>query len=346
MKIEIGESLGYSYLRHVKECWLVQTNWKPSPHWPRFMDNTELDEMFAAMKRRFDDADGKVFKQTKTAAQFIQQAEIDVMGVDREGGVYAIDVAFHEAGLNYLGGPENRVLKKLLRTMLTLQAYHPTETQLNICFASPKVNPGVQRPLEALFDNLRDEYPEVVWDLLTNEAFAERLLQPTLQKATAVNDTAELFMRASKLLDLAGRSPTPRPKPPPVSPEPRGSLQPLVRNLLETLLEDYPSLLDEMELGNLMDEHFCRHELGLQISNFPLLRREAAGRKGPDGRERYYQRLYAGRFYVCSQWWRAHHLSNAESLLKFVNGLVQRKQDHPEIPALDNIRRRLQEYVG
>ena len=161
-----------------------------------------------------------------------------------------------------------------------------------------------------------------------------------------MNDTAELFMRASKLLDLAGRSPTPRPRPHPVPPEPPGSLQPLVRNLLETLLEDYPTLLDEMELDNLMDEHFCRHELGLQISNFPLLRREAAGRKGPDGRERYYQRLYAGRFYVCSQWWRAHHLSNAESLLQFVNGLVQRKQDHPEIPVLDNIRRRLQEYVG
>ena len=30
MKIEIGESLCYSYLRHVKRCWLVQSNWKVS----------------------------------------------------------------------------------------------------------------------------------------------------------------------------------------------------------------------------------------------------------------------------------------------------------------------------
>ena len=348
MKIEIGESLGYSYLRHVKECWLVQTNWRPSPHWPRFMDNTELDEMFAAMKRRFDDADGKVFKQTKTAAQFIQQAEIDVMGVDREGGVYAIDIAFHEAGLNYLGGPENRVLKKLLRTMLTLQAYHPTETQLHICFASPKVNPGVQKPMEALFDSLRSEYPEVVWDLLTNEAFTEQMLEPSLQKAGSVADTSELFMRAAKLLEL--RRQLPRPKPP----KPNGhipgpdyaSLQPLVRTLMQTLLEDHPTLLDAADLGNFMDSDYCKNGLGLQIGNFPLLRREADGRKSPDGRDRYYTRLYAERFYVCSQWWRAHHLSNAESLLKFVNGLVQRKQDHPEIPVLDDIRRRLQEYVG
>ncbi|MCY4625172.1 MAG: hypothetical protein OXC99_09280 [Chloroflexi bacterium] len=346
MKIEIGESLGYSYLRHVKECWLVQTNWKPSPHWPRFMDDAELDEMFAAMKARFDDAGGKVFKQTKTAAQFIQQAEIDVMGVDREGGVYAIDIAFHEAGLNYLGGPENRVLKKLLRTMMTLQAYHPTETQLHITFASPKVNPGVQKPLEALFNNLGAEYPEVVWDLLTNDAFAERLLQPTLQKAAAVSDTAELFMRSVKLLDVAKpQNPKPNGRQS-RSPNPDPTIQPLVRDLMQTLLEDHPTLLEEFERGNLMDEHFCRHELGLQINNFPLLRPQAEGRKSPDGRDRYYQRLYAGRFYVCSQWWRAHHLSNAQSLLQFVDELAQRKPNHPGMLALERSRKDLQEYVG
>jgi hypothetical protein len=33
MKIEIGESLLLSWLRHIKECQLVQTNWKPSSKW-------------------------------------------------------------------------------------------------------------------------------------------------------------------------------------------------------------------------------------------------------------------------------------------------------------------------
>ena len=28
MKIEMGESLFYSWLRHVKDCQIVQTNWK------------------------------------------------------------------------------------------------------------------------------------------------------------------------------------------------------------------------------------------------------------------------------------------------------------------------------
>ena len=368
MKIEIGESLVHSYLRHVKGCWLAQTNWKPSPHWPKFMDDIELESMFREMKERFEDAEGKVFKQTKTAAQFIQQAEIDVMGVDREGGVYAVDTAFHEAGLNYLGGPENRVLKKLLRAMMTLQAYHPTETQLHICFASPKVNPGVQKPLESMFGDLRVKYPEIVWDLLTNESFTERLVRPTLEKAGAVSDTAELFMRAAKLLALTGMPPTsiaetrtrrtlkqdttaaaisnPRPIAGAGPDTERGTLQPLVRTLMQTLLEDHPTLLDETDLRNLMDRDYCKGPLGLQIGSFPLLRRDADGRKSSDGRDRYYTRLYAGRFYVCSQWWRAHHLSNAESLLQFVNELAQRKPNDPGMPALERSRKALREYVG
>ena len=34
MKIEIGESLIFSWMRHVQGCPIVQTNWKPSPAWP------------------------------------------------------------------------------------------------------------------------------------------------------------------------------------------------------------------------------------------------------------------------------------------------------------------------
>ena len=361
MKIEMLESLGYSYLRHVKQCWLVQANWKVSKHWTQIMDDVELEEMFLAMKQRFD-PEGKVFKQTKNASQFLQQGEIDVLGVDQEGDIYALETAFHEAGLNYLGGADVRVLKKLLRTMMILKAYHRTEIQFHIYFASPKVHIGVQGPLESVFADLRKEYPEIKWDLLTNEAFTERMMVPTLEQAGEVADTSELFVRAKKLLDLAEtprKTPrmTPRrsvvdtlgpPSPREYPDRERGSLQPLVRNLMTTLLEDHPTLLDEADLRNLMDLDFCKNSVGLQLGNFPLLRGMADGRKGSDsdGLDRYYRRLYAGRFYVCSQWWKAHHLFNAGNLLQFVNGLAQRKPNHPGLPALERSRKALREYVA
>lgn len=346
MKIEIGESLGYSYLRHVKECWLVQTNWKPSPHWPRFMDDVELDEMFAAMKRRFDDAEGKVFKQTRTAAQFIQQAEIDVMGVDRKGGVYAIDIAFHEAGLNYSGETKTRVLKKLLRTVMIRRAYHSPKTHFHISFASPNVRPGAQKPLEAVFADLQAEYQDIHWELLTNQAFADQMVQPTMDKARAVADTSELFMRAVKLWELAFPSRTPQVVPQnhttsiETSREERGSFQCLVQKLMKALLEDHPSLLDEADLRNLMDKDYCKNRMGLRISNYPLLRPQEDGKSA-----RYYAKLYNSRFYLCSQWWKAHHCVNAKSLLQFVDDLAQRKQGHPGVSALERHRQALRDYI-
>ena len=45
MKIEMGESLFYSWLRHVKECQIVQTNWKVSPQWV-LQNEDELQRLY------------------------------------------------------------------------------------------------------------------------------------------------------------------------------------------------------------------------------------------------------------------------------------------------------------
>ncbi len=137
MKIEIGESVCYSFLRHVKQCWLVQANWKASENWPKRKTDVELERIFTHMKERFD-ADGSVFKGTKHWGQFLKQGEIDVVGVELDGSVHAMEVAYHEAGLNYTGGVANRVLKKLLRTMLILNAYHPDNTKRHITSFRPR----------------------------------------------------------------------------------------------------------------------------------------------------------------------------------------------------------------
>ena len=378
MKIEIGESLGYSYLRHVKRCWLVQANWKVSDHWDKHKTDAELETMFLAMKQKFD-RDGNVFKKTRDAAQFLSQGEIDVVGVDQKGGIHAMEVAFHEAGLNYGGGADNRVLKKLLRTVMILNAYHSSETKLHIYFVSPKVNPGVQKPLEDAFALLEAEYPEIDWNLIINEDFTDHVVRPTLEKADTVADTSELFVRAAKLLELTGiprsqavwatseKVDTSEPfghaaKLPGLARMPetinentptghgtstteRGLIQPIVRNLMKTLLEDWPTLLDEADRRNLMNSDYCKNNLGLKISNLALLHRIGAGR-AISGHDRYYEKPYAGQFYVCKEWWKKDHLDNARSLLRFVTNLTQRELNHPGIPALERHQKALRDYVG
>ena len=125
----------------------------------------------------------------------------------------------------------------------------------------------------------------------------------------------------------------------------RGEVQPLVQSLMETLLEDYPTLLDDADILNLLNREHCKTNLGLQIGNLILLWRMENGTE-ISGHKRYWAKVYAGRFYVCNNWWRDYHLANANSLLRFVGGLVQRNPNHPGVPALEGHRKALRDYIG
>lgn len=371
MKIEMGESLGYSYLRHVKNCWLVQTNWKASEHWEKCVSDEELEAVFRAMRQTFD-LGGSVFKGTKDGSQFLRQAEIDVVGVGQDGSVHAIDVAFHEAGLNYGGGVGNRVLKKLLRTVLVLMAYHPLEVQRHIYFVSPKVHRAAQQPLEDIFDRLQGEYPDIGWHLLTNETFATQLLKPTLRAADKVADTSELFLRSIKLLELGGLVDSRNwdEVGPPIYEMPKdsddsidvvgeeigskdaeespvgepGQIQPYVRGLMKTLLEDYPDFLTDEDRQLLMSSAFCEGPMGLQLGGYPLLRSRHEGRMDGD-HFRYWEKVYSSRYYVTNNWWKQRHISNSKALLSWVVKLINQNATHPGRPALEQHRAALQGYL-
>lgn len=353
MKIEIGESLAYSWLRHVRQCWLVQANWKFSEHWERYLTDAELDVLFDTMRGRFGGCGG-VFKKTTDAGQFLRQGEIDAVGIDHRGGVHAVEVAFHEAGLQYGTTTEtnNRVRKKMLRTLLILRAFRPPETRLHIYFFSPKVSPVVQQPLEETFAELCAEYPDVEWRFVANDDFTKSVVRPTLGKASGVADSSELFARSAKLLELAGYGAGQRPnlqKARSNSTREQGSsvrnkIQPLVKDLMQTLLVDAPELLSAADKCGMQDNTHCK-QLGLTIGNkLPLLRRVEEGPR-VDGFNRYWTRRF-GDFYVCSQWWKKDHRSNACSLLVFVDRIAARNEGKPEAKVLLRHERAFRNYLA
>ena len=356
MKVEIGESLGYSFLRHVEGCWLVQTNWKASDDWPKHLEDGDLKQEFSDMREKFD-PDGSVFGKTTGYRQLLKQSEIDVVGVGFGGDIYAVEVAFHENGLQY--GPkqetQKRVLKKMLRAKFLLDAYQLTAGKQHIYFVSPKVHQGVKPGLDEVFAWLKKEYPEGVdWQLLTGEDFVSKLLKPTLKKAKGVADTSELFMRSAKLLELGGLielgdgASSSRQESTPSASDTLGNesdrIQPFVHNLMQTLLDESSSLLTEKERRDLMDQDYCRDVLRLKIGGFALLRQKEAGRK-ISGRDRYWAQAYADRFYVTSQWGKANHRHNAECLLRWVKELIRRNAGQPGIAELESCRDDFQNYL-
>ena len=212
MKIEIGESLFYSWLRHVKECQIVQTNWKISPKWEiKFSD--DLENIMSKTDELFSSKYGyKIYKQNTSLKQLLQQAECDALGVCVRDGVseiYAVDVAFHESGLNYGGLDETvaRVAKKCIRTAMSIYGCFGAK-KANIIFASPKINKQILYALQPCFIDLNEMMLEMEFKfdfrIIANDDFLNSVLEPILEISGNVADTSELFMRSYQMLTLFG----------------------------------------------------------------------------------------------------------------------------------------------
>jgi hypothetical protein len=235
MKIEIGESLALSYLKHVKKCTFYQTNWKSSSQWKRFNEGM-VGNIFNKIKNIKEDIDESVEEDIldfynvfrSDIDQTLKQAEIDVLGIDKEGKIYAIDIAYHEKGLSYDKDKNitiNKMIKKLLRSYLILLSYFP-DRDYEIIFASPKVGDTNEQLILLAFDKLRKLFPnkntevknkvelknKVEFKYISNEAFKKEILDKTIEASTDNSDTNELFMRSYKLFQLFYKVPNSKAK--------------------------------------------------------------------------------------------------------------------------------------
>lgn len=162
MKIEIGESLILSWLKHINNCQVVHLNWKPSVMAWEYHNEEKVEHIIERIQKvysqHFD-----IFKKNRSASQIIRQGEIDALGLELSGtnvsSIYAVDVAFHEGGLNY--GDKSttvaKVIAKLTRMALTLLGYFNTD-KAEIIFATPKVNPAVYEPLKKSIDYFKSYF--------------------------------------------------------------------------------------------------------------------------------------------------------------------------------------------
>lgn len=209
MKIEIGESLVYSWLRHVKNCQIAQMNWKLSPKWDKNPKDSQLLRLKEEIAKEFQDSPFDIFKKTSNLDQFLQQAEIDVIGIAHSGDkttTYFVDVAFHEGGLNYGSTEETiaRVLKKYIRSYFIFRRYFCDFSNGIIYFITPKVSADkIDAPLKAALDQLTEVFkrndctPD--FQFLANDKFNNDVLVPTMALCNEIADTNELFLRSAQL---------------------------------------------------------------------------------------------------------------------------------------------------
>ena len=180
--------------------------------------------VFAAARKTFDHSPGdngrQVFKTNVNFDQFILQGEIDALGLQMkhlDSGhtdvrAFAVEVAFHESGLNYEGRFETaaRVAKKMLRGAILLSGPLGVESG-EILFATPKIGPSTFKLIEPMLGRVRNFWkmqaatyglPNFEFSFNSGSDFENKMLRPLLDAGDDVADTSELFLRSYQLLRI------------------------------------------------------------------------------------------------------------------------------------------------
>ena len=314
MKIEIGESLFYSWLKHIKCCQIVQTNWKTSPRW-ELNHKYDLKRLFEESHNFFKtNCDIDILGKTASYSQFLQQAECDAIGLSCNNGkieYYAIEVAVHTNGLQYGNGKEGtatKVIEKMVRAALCLYGYFNTK-DAHVIFASPKVHNAVIEVLNPMIAKLQEFFSKndfhFDFQLLFNEPFVDDVIEPLKEVWIESSDTGELFGRSMQLADLfydlsaKGRVSKSTKKLPNKSTENSGiKIGKLARDSFRQLIES--GKVSSKELSKLQDEQYSKDTLDI---NYPCLVLEQDLKE--EWKVRYYKTpiVYQGTSYrLCSQW--------------------------------------------
>jgi hypothetical protein len=311
MKIEIAESLIYSYLKHNEGCRFVQTNWMTSGKWVVTEYEKERARLLFNKVSNSKYFTG-IFKNS-SFEQLIKQAEIDVLGINTtENTIYGIDIAFHSAGLNYGSKKESaiRIIKKIFRTVFIMQTFFNEYEKFNSYFITPKVNPAT----EILIDDLMIKAKEIIDDefisieFISNERFYSEIVDPLIENTDDEHDTAELFSRAIKLLKLDNRKNSPKQ----IIAEKKISsrlsqkkrtvngmkIGQFVQHSFRKAYEQ--NLISESEINNLQKKDYSKRTFN---SNFEILRNQNRKIIDNNGRTRYYSReIFCGNYRLTSQW--------------------------------------------
>ena len=312
MKLEMAESLLLSWLKHVKGCQIAQTNWKGSPRW----ELAKRDELTSLMEYSSNVCREKfgydIYKKNAGIDQLLTQAEIDVLGINISSSkmyIYAIDVAFHESGLNYGSNDEtvSRIIKKIFRSVMCLYGYFDNFAG-EVIFASPKIHNKIYNKLclsvEIVEEVLRKKNIFYKIRLIGNDDFYNEVMKPVINVSNDIMDTADLFMRSIQMYNIF------------INEKKKECIQEL--NMVTIEKEDYSKLtvgkiaqgklrevlengiLSEEELLLLQEKEYSKQCFNV---NFPLLRPAREGESRP---LRYYKNTLMIRdkqYFLTSEWY-------------------------------------------
>ena len=149
-------------------------------------------------------------KNNVSLEQVLKQGEIDAIGISfsgRKRELYAVDIAFHELGLRYGSKEETaiRVVKKCVRSAMCLYGYMDYKNA-KIIFSSPKINKTPNDLINKYINDAQNLMNRLgykfTFEVIANDDFETKILDPVLNVSNDVADTSEMFLRSYQLVQM------------------------------------------------------------------------------------------------------------------------------------------------
>jgi hypothetical protein len=288
--------------------------------------------------------DYDLFKGSRTIGQVLTQAEIDLIGLtfnNEDTPIYAVDIAFHKAGLNRGSKDETvaSVLMKIIRTVMCIYGYFGFNRG-EIVFCSPKVSRAVVTALKECEGDIQNILSEMGFSfktkIHTNEEFYTNVLQPVLECLGNVADTSELFMRSMQMYNLFEREKYKQGISKNVAlQKTNGKLEQIAYNRLEALEEMKIGVIVRNVLRKLLEEGTVSSEeidwmqtpeyskKTFDIQYQLLLKADTVNDESP---KRYYAEpvvIRGTRYFLCSEWFEVEANNDRQYLMKWLKDRIK-----------------------
>lgn len=229
MVVEMGESLIYSWLRHEKNCQVVQNNWKVSnKDDTKYYRRDDLEELLVNIRNHFDEKiDHRIDKTLLTTDgedskvmeldEVIGQTECDALGIlitnDANGcsnSYFGVDIACHKNGLRYGTKGDTytfrKIIEKCVRNAMSICGYLSSD-QAEIIFASPYIKEPLYSALEEGIQELNQIFEDnkvkgFKFKLIANKDFNVDIMEKIINIKKHEPDASESFRRSLELRKL------------------------------------------------------------------------------------------------------------------------------------------------
>ncbi|MDE6725313.1 MAG: hypothetical protein K2J79_06880, partial [Ruminiclostridium sp.] len=323
MKIEMCESLFYSWLRHVKGCQLVQTNWKPSPQWT--VENREkVEEPMRETDVYFQSKYGYTAFNGCSLSQLMSQAKPTLVGIslnDGQAKVYSVETAVLKAELNGKTINTAKTIKKWVSSVLNIVGCFNT-MQGEFILPAPTANSRLLNDLNICADEINKLLAKNGLNfslcVIAEEEFKSEVLSSVFEISETVNDTAELFLQSLQLIN--GFICSDKTNDDPITSKTtidndeyvNYKVGQIANRVLRMMLQN--NAASAVEVGLMQNKDYSKTNFGI---DFPLLVRY----DGNYDRSRYYKTplyIYGKKYMLCSQWFEQTSNNDREPLLMWI----------------------------